>query len=359
MFSGFSGVMGTVSQYPLISLSFFLVLFVAAVAVFSRKNASKSFGALARVFWSIVSTPFEFLRDALSIIRGASASEEDYKNTREFTLFRMSRILYFGMFIAAILILSAGITGSVISLYPKAEIDASDALKKQVVDTNAKIVAINQSIVEASKPTYRQGLQTALQKASSEASAKQAKLVAIQESQVFTGGILNQVGTAIDAAGVDQVMQGFDIYMSDCPAGPSWNSFTAQACEQFKAYVITFAAAKKDEIAAQDAVGTAQQTLAQADSVVADGNQRVTELKTSLISLDAQIKASPISTGSWIWPHVMASIALAFGTIWWLILVVWGSAITLDVLNWAILMMRSLEVNVLGKLKHSEAEYES
>ena len=78
MFSGFSGVMGTVSQYPLISLSFFLVLFVAAVAVFSRKNASKSFGALARVFWSIVSTPFEFLRDALSIIRGASASEEDY-----------------------------------------------------------------------------------------------------------------------------------------------------------------------------------------------------------------------------------------------------------------------------------------
>lgn len=357
MLSGFSGLAGTVSQYPKISAAIFLVTLVVSVAAFSKGNVARSFAALARIGWSIVSTPFEFLRDAISIIRGASEAELDYKTTREFSLFRFSRILYLCMFVSAVLLLSGGLSGSLISFYPKAEIDELAALKQSVSDDHAKLADLNKTIAEASKPAYRDALEAVLRKAQAEADAKRDRFFGTQ--QPFTGPVVSQVMGATEASAVDAVVDNLQIYMSDCPNGMSWNNFTTQTCDDFRKFIVGLAKSKKEVIAAEDAALTAQEAVRQADSVVADGTQKVADLKAALVALDGQIKSSPMTTGSWIGPHVAASLMLALGTVVWVIALVWGGAISLDVLSWVILLMRSLEFSASAKMAHSKGEYEA
>ena len=117
-----------------IGLAVFVAVTAGVIVVLSGGKLGEQLSGMLRVFVSIFTTPFVFLRDALAIIRTSSESEQDYARSRVYMLFRLNRIQYLGLVILCLLTLSSGVTSSLLSLYPSQEIEQGRQLSQQVND---------------------------------------------------------------------------------------------------------------------------------------------------------------------------------------------------------------------------------
>ncbi|HEY3815004.1 MAG TPA: hypothetical protein VGL66_17435 [Caulobacteraceae bacterium] len=344
----FGNQLVVIGAHPFLSGLCFLVILFGVVLLFSGKHWQAAWGGIARVFATIFTTPFEFLRNALLIVRTAKANEANYANTREFVLFRYSRIQYLTVFAMSALLLATTISSALIVLYPQREIAATRELKTEATDLNSKLATAQRNVQDSDKPEYKESLQNAAAAANKAVTAEFGVIARKKAANTFSGPILNQIDNASTDADLSVVQTSIDTYFAGCPGGISpqgwnWMVWTAEQCAQFRAYTVDQIAERGKLIALMQTANSAQQAIQSASSSAETEQAQVASLQTQIENNTQSQKASSPWAVRNIASHVIAAFLTLLSGAFGVITFVWIASILLDILNWIILLMRSLE----------------
>jgi hypothetical protein len=143
------------TAHPLIGLLVFGVVTVIVLMTLSGGRLGEAVGSIFRVLFTFFTTPFVFLRDAMTLVRTSEESEQDYRESTVFMLFRANRIQYVLLLLLCLLLLSSGITSGVLSLYPQAEIEQGRALSAQITQLETDLQTANTALANTSAPGFR------------------------------------------------------------------------------------------------------------------------------------------------------------------------------------------------------------
>ncbi len=350
-------IFGVITQHPWVSLLVFLLVGAGVLLVLSGGALAQSLAGLLRVFLTIFTTPFEFLRDSLSIIRTARDTEKDYYRTRIFMLYRYSRLQYFALLFLALLVLCAGITSSLLSLYPQAEIAQRRALSEQITQIRTDIDTARKEASEASRPERRQELEKARNDSRKKLDQQRAGNSSFVERFGYSGPVVTDLLKADSVSRVQELQGGLNDYMASCPDGYDWNGFNQTMCAEFKAGVQELARRRSTELTLAEAAEEAARAFASADTAGETAKARVKSLEASLVQLQKDISAISLFAPKLIGAKLRLAGAILLGTALLVIVIVWVGAILIDVLNWVILMMRVTEKHAVTHLPNAAQEY--
>ncbi len=352
----FRNAFGVVGAHPYLSVVCFLAILFGVVFVFSGGRWAEAWRSLARVFSTIFTTPFEFLRNALSVIRSAKTSESDYADTREFVLFRYSRIQYLLIFAASVLLISSGIASALVALYPQQELAQVRQLKLEAQDLAARTAQAQQTIRDAEKPGYREALQETSRKALA-AFNKQFDLINQKKAaNTFNGPILLQIESASNQEELSRASSTIESYFTGCPGGFSpmgynWMAWTAEPCAQFKAYVLDQIVLKSKLLELTAAANQAQQAIDNASNAIVTSRSQLAELQVQTANNTQAQAASSVFSPRNLGSHLLRALLMLLSSTVGIILFVWIASIATDILSWIILVMRSREVEHEGRIR--------
>lgn len=351
-------VVGVITTHPKISALIFLLISAVVLYALSGGRLRQTLAGLLRVFLTIFTTPFEFLRDALTIIRTARDSEQDYYRTRIFMLYRYSRLQYFALLFAALLVLCAGITASVLSLYPQAAIAQRAALAEEIEQVEKDIIDAKQEVSLAATPQRKAELQKARDDARKKHDQQRASNAAYAKKLTYSGPIFTSVSNADSSQEVRTILDGLDDYMESCPDGSSWSGFSATTCAEFRSALQELARRRGAELDQAEAATRAAEAFSNADlegeraaGKLAYTEQRLADLTTTRNGIklfDREMLKDKTAVAS----------GFLVGALLLVIVIVWLGAILIDVLNWFILMMRAAEKYAVTQLPNAAREYE-
>ncbi|MDB5430557.1 MAG: hypothetical protein JWP35_1673 [Caulobacter sp.] len=344
----FGGPFATVIAHPILGLICYILVTVLLVALFSAGRPTQAWRGIWRVFLTLFTTPFEFLRNALTIIRTGQVDETTYAGTREFVLFRYSRLQYLSIFVCGTLILASGIAASLLALYPQSEIEAGKSLRAEQGQLTAKIAQAQQTVRDADKPGYRQTLQRAEAKAQAAYDAEAEVINAKKQANPFNGPILVQIDNAGSKADLENIRDTAEPYFTGCPdaysvTGASWIGWTAEQCAQFKAYAVDLIDQDIKLITLGETLTAAREAIDNASNAMATSQAQITSLNSDLAANKASQETNSVFAPRNIGAHLMAALAALISGVVAVLIFVWVGAIAIDVLNWIILLMRSLE----------------
>jgi hypothetical protein len=346
-----------ISSNPWIGFGIFIAATLGLVTLFAGRDWLEAVFGMFRVFFTIFTTPFVFLRDALTVIRNSSEAEQDYAQTRVFTLFRYSRIQYLFIFLGALIILSAGATSGALSLWPRYELAQRQALLEQIVEIESQIEATNQSLGAAAAPDFRANLERVRQEALTAYQTQAQRNSALPENPAFQRDIVYNLMNARGLDMVRQLRERVPDYTSNCPNNYNWRGFSAPMCQQFRSYVADLANRKENEINLAQAFREADAALDNAQSVQREASARLASLQSSLEATVVQRNAIAVFNVEWLWQRLQSLFWLLLGTTLSVVVFVWLFAMAADFLNWLILLMRSAEKNSSEILARADAEY--
>lgn len=344
---------------PLIGLIVFIAVSVSALWALSGGKLLEAFGGIIRLIITLFTTPFMFLRDALSIVRASAEAEQDYVRTRTFMLFRYSRLQYLTILVVALLVLSAGVTSALLSLWPAEQIAQGQAAASYVQNLREQVAEAQTAVNQASSPEQRQTLQTARDQAESTLQSQQQGFNQYLQGNLYNHQLISQVANSRNANGVANTRDQLDNYMRDCPRGYYWSGFNLADCQQFRDYAFELANRRIALLNAESAFREADNAFNQADSAAQSAQQRLDGLQQSLASAQEQQRAVSLFNPQWIVSRLSGAVGLILATAMIVIGIVWFGAILIDVLNWIILMMRVKEKDASSRLERAGAEYQS
>ncbi|WP_395647511.1 hypothetical protein [Terricaulis sp.] len=345
-------------QHPLVGLVAFAAVTAGVLVVLSGGRLGESIGSIFRVALTIFTTPFVFLREALNIIRTAGESEQDYEGSRVFMLFRLNRIWYLLLLLICLLVLSSGVTSAALSLYPSAEIARGKALSEQVAELETQLEQANAQVTAAGAPDFRQGLQTRMETAQRAYQTQSQNNYEFSQNSVYiNNGVAQQLAGTRNTDYIQRVRENLDGYMQSCPRGYDWRGMTVQDCVQFRAFMVELMERKQREIVLQQQSNEAERAFREADSAAqqAIANQQAIQAQLEA-TRQAQSEVSLFNPDV-IGDRLKTAIMTILGALFMVIVIVWAGAIAIDVGNWFILMMRSLEKTQQEKLEKARTEY--
>jgi hypothetical protein len=345
---GFGAPWAFLFQHSVVGLVVLAAVSAGVIAVLSGGRLGASLGGIFRIFITIFTTPFTFLSDALAMVRTAHDEEQDYAHSSVFMLYRANRIWYMALLVLALLVLSGGITTAAISVYPQAELEQSKYWADQIIQVDLEVAAAQQKVAAAGGPDNTQRLYNARQKAYSDYRAQLQSNQDFERAATFTGPSIDALLAANNAGATQQVRNNIDTYMSGCPR--AWRNMTLEMCGQYRTFVLELAnrrdrefvlsqAATDADVAWRNASGGSQQ----AQSALSSAQQRLENAKQQLAAVspwDLERMGS----------RLMAALIMVLGTLWSVIVMVWVGAGIIDIFNWIVLMMRSLEKTHTQKL---------
>jgi hypothetical protein len=212
-------MLGAFGSGSVVELVVAMVVFVAvsagAIFVLSRGRWLESLSGLFRVALTIFTTPFVFLRDALVIIRAAATVEQDYARTRIFMLFRYSRIQYLLIFVGTLLVLSGGMTASLMSLYPREELEVGRVLSERIRGLRADIDAATEQARQAGSPDQLRALEERRAQAERAYQSQAASNATFARNAPFNHFAIGQIASARSADAVTRLDGSVDGYMAD------------------------------------------------------------------------------------------------------------------------------------------------
>jgi hypothetical protein len=328
-------------EHPLVGLIVFFAVSAAVIMALSGGKLAESIGGIFRIFITIFTTPFIFLRDALAMMRSSGDDEQDYVQSSVFMLFRANRIQYMALLVLCLLTLGGGITTAVILLYPQAEMTASKLWSDQIAETEREVATAQQNVNAASTPAYAATLNTRRQQAQEAYQAQVQGNQNFMRASTFTGPAIDILRSAQSSDATTRVRENIDYYMTGCPRG--WTNMTFEMCGQYRAFLLELANRRDREfnlgnVAAQadanwrQAANAAEQAAAQ----LADAQQRLENARNQLAAV------SPWGPGRMA-QRIIAAGLIVLGTLWSVVVIVWIGATMIDFFNWIVLMMRSLE----------------
>ena len=348
MLGGMIGSILSAAKYSIFGLLIFVAFAILIFYLFTRKSSPRAFSAAARMAWTGITTPFVFVRNAFGIVSDASEAEKDFSGTREFVLFRYSRLQYLLIAVFAVLYLSATATAVLFTLYPSSEIAQSNEFRDELRRLATDQDTTNHNIADASKPDFAAQLLAHRDK-SQAAYIKQIQDDNIFQSGVaFTGPMRIQISTASDVNSVLNLRSQLDAYFAQCPNGLSpggltWTGFTPDQCAQFKTFLASLADRKIAEINLASDVNQANSALGNRQIAIATFKSRLNDLQVQISNTQGQLDSISIGNGKWIWPHLSSAVAQLIASLVAFLVFTWVAAIFVDVLNWIIFMMRSME----------------
>lgn len=341
------------TAHPIVGLIVLACVTGGTIAVLSGGNLGGALGSMFRVFLTFFTTPFVFLKDAMGIIRGSAEAEEDYKQSRVFMLFRGSRLQYLGLLVLCILVLSSGITSSLLTLYPSAEIAQSRALADEYANRQLALEAAQEAATAAASPDYRQQLETARDEARNAYQQQLRSNAAFIQGTTFSGGVISQIAGAGSADTVRRLRENMDYYMANCPRGYNWRGMTVESCGQFRAFAMELAGRRLTEFDLALAATQADQDWREADAAAQRAAEALAEAQAQLDYAREQREAFNPWNPERIADRLGQAAASLLLTFWSVIITVWLGATAISLLSWLILMMRTLEKLATEKLERS------
>lgn len=352
-------VVGVITTHPKISVLIFLLISAGVLFALSGGRLQQTLTGLLRVFLTIFTTPFEFLRDALAIIRTARDSEQDYYRTRIFMLYRYSRLQYFALLFASLLVLCAGITASVLSLYPQAAIAQREALATEIEQVKKDIVQAKNEASLAATPQRKAELQKARDDARKKYDQQRAGNAAYAKKLTYSGPIFTSVSNADSSQEVGRILDGLDDYMQSCPDGDSWNGFSASTCAEFRSALEELARRRSAELDQAEAAAQAAAAFSNADQEAEQAAAKLAASEQHLAELTKTRDAIKLFDPAALKAKLAVALGFLVGAFLLVIVIVWLGAIVIDVLNWIILMMRVTEKYATTKLPNAAREYDA
>jgi hypothetical protein len=343
-------------EHPIIGVIVFAAVSAGAILVLSGGQLVDALGGLLRIFITIFTTPFKFLRDAIDRVRNAREAEQDYEKSSVFLLFRANRIWYGIIFVLCLLILSGGITTAVLSLYPGGEMQQVELLDEQIEQIETELAtARNEAIVPAEAAPNN-----AAQLEQARTTARNAYQNQVNSNAEFINGLavrgpfIDRLANAYNEDTVEYVRANLDQEINTCLRRRGSNAAT---CAQYRTAVVELADRKDNEFRLARAAQEAENAWRQGDQAARRAAQqaeyqaaRVTEVEQRL----QYAREQRASVNPWdpkrLSERLVAAVLMVLATLWSVIVFVWIAAIAIDVWNWVILMMRSLERTQQAKL---------
>ncbi|MEQ1493816.1 MAG: hypothetical protein ABL932_25065, partial [Terricaulis sp.] len=276
-------------------------------------------------------------------------TEQDYVKSTVFMLYRANRIWYMALLVLCLLILSGGITHAVISLYPGAELQQSRALQEQITQIETEVEAANQAVSAAASPGNAERLAAARTEARDAYQRQVNDNQTFIQNSTFTGPAIDQLTSARSPQGVQYVRTNIEYYMQGCPR--AWRNITAEQCVQYRAVLVEFADRKDREFALAEAAQTAEAAWRDADNASQAAANQLADAQARLAYTQEQKASIDPFNPKRLLERLVGSIASILLTLWSVIVTVWAGAIIIDVFNWLLLMMRSLERTQQAKLE--------
>jgi hypothetical protein len=329
--------------HSLISVALFLVMAAATFFLFTYPKSARAFGATCRLCWTAISTPFVFVKNAFVIIGNAQTAEEDYVGTREFVLFRYSRIQYLIICIFAVFFIATSAITAIFAFYPESEIADANNLKQQIASINRDIANTNNNIAAASRPDYTRTLASEMEKSKDAFLRQMQNDATFGQTNLMAGPMRTQIQAAPDVNTLNQLKSQLPTYFSDCPSGPTWTTFTTDQCNQFQQFLANLVDRRTAEANLLVAYQAASKAVADAATALASYKANLGELGGSLTNTQSRYDAVNPANGKWIGRHLMAATGAILSAFIFFIMFVWISSIIVDIVNWTIMMMRSLE----------------
>jgi hypothetical protein len=357
MIEALGGVWSSLTEYPRVSFALFLIIGAGVLFLFSGPKWMESLVGILRVAATIFTTPFEFLRDALTLVRNARESEQDYAKSRIFMLFRYSRLQYLGVLVFSLMLLTAGLTSAVLAFNPTVELEQSAQLRDQIKKTQADIGSAEASLAEIERPGYQEALERTLTQTRSQHQARNSAYRELRQRSRFQGGLVSRIDNAQTAQSAAQLQNGLEDAVRGCPDPYQWANFTAEDCTDFRTYVTSLLEAKLAERTALEASRTAEQAVESASSALATARAELESLQARLTFEREQLDAVSIFRLDWLQDRATAAITILISAALGVVVFIWLGAIVIDVVNWIILIMRSLERTQAEKLENARSDY--
>ncbi len=353
---GLSGAWAFLTAHPLIGFAVFVAVGLGIILVFSGGKLGDTLAAMLRVAWTVLSTPFVFLRDAVTLIRTSGESEQDYAGSTVFMLFRGNRILYLLLMLGCILLLSSGVTSSLLSLYPQAEIERGQQLTAEIARLETELEGANQEAATAGSPQHAETLQTqATEARNAYRQQVQSNAAFFQSSAYSNNQLLLQLANTGSASSVNQVRENVDRYLSDCPRGYYWRGLTPADCIQLRAVIVELANRRDTEFRLAREANDAESAWRQADNAAQAAATRVQEVEAQLRYAREQREAVSLFNPDMVKARISAAIATLIGTLMSVVILVWVASTAIDLANWTILMMRAAERDAQSKLQDARS----
>jgi hypothetical protein len=336
-------------QNPIIGIAVFLLVSAGVIVVLSGGRLGDALGGMFRIFLTIFTTPFEFLRDAIRIMRTSKDEEQDYAGSTVFVMFRGNRIQYMLLLVLCLLILSGGLTTALISLYPSGEIAYHRQLSEQVRGLEQETEAAQQAVDRAAAPEYREQLATARAEARSAYERVARANEAALNQTPYTGPAIDQLRYARSAESANRVRQNIDNYMSGCPR--AWRNMTVESCNAYRTFVLDLADQRANEFNLAAAATEADRAWRDADYAAQSVANQLADAQARLDAARQQREdAAPFSLDR-MSQRLIGALMIILGALLTVIFVAWFGATLIDLGNWIILMMRSLELTQKQKLE--------
>lgn len=339
--STFYGMFSIVAEHPFGTLLIFVATTAAIIVLLSGQESGLAVRGILEVLWSILTTPFRFLRRVLDMMKTIEARDTPYVGSREHVLFRANRIQYVFVFLTALLFLSGGVAASILALYPKAELELRDSLGNDLKELDGEIAEQQKIVADAAKPDYKETLKARVQAAKLESEKSIRKLRLFIADAPYSGGWLEQIENARDVDAAMELVGQLDDLIEGCPE--SSDQFDSEDCVLLEKHARELADLKIADLKAGKTYAEASGALQSADAAADDAKSRMSELQDRRAEVKEEYDASSLLSFGWVKSHVGAAVALLLPTLAAVIAYVWAGAILADVISWLIMMMLALE----------------
>jgi hypothetical protein len=330
-------------EHPVAAVVTFIVVFFIFTALFSNNNPFAAISSIFRLFSTIFSTPFVFLKSAIAIMMSAASDEDDYINSRQFVLFRYSRIQYLSIFVLCIIVISSGVTAAIFALYPSSELAAIERLERELADQDAETLTLKANITELAAPGGSRTLAAKRADAERAFAAARSKENIFFENVGFRADLLTSIRSSEGTEDLETIESGLDNYFEDCPEGSTWNNFTTQDCDEMRGKSTELIKLRRLTLAASDQLNDASQAYSNRSEFLIDSRERLKYLIKSRTELQNQLRDESPFRSKVILMHIRAAAGILLTTFGVVILIVWAGAIAIEFLNWIIFIMRSME----------------
>lgn len=337
-------------QNPIVGLAVFVLVSAGVVLALSEGRLGEALGGMFRVAWTLLSTPFVFLRDAMTVIRTSEQAEEGYAKSRVFMLFRLNRIQYLGLLIVCLIVLSSGITSSLLTLYPQDEINRGKAIDEQIQQVEQELQAANAAVSAAVAPDASQVLEVRHAEARSAYQRQVQSNQQFVQSTTYTGSLISQLANTRSTDTIARVRQDIDFMMSGCPNGYNWRGMTANDCVQYRGFILELAERKEAEISLSRQAQEAETAWRNASSAAQEASNRQAQVQAQLEYLRQQQAEVSLWNPEWMAERFMTALGGLLMTLLSVILTVWFGATVISLFSWIILMMRSMEKSAEEKI---------
>lgn len=141
MLQTLSNVVLAFQQHTLLAFLIAVVLFVAAIGAFSGGNVGSVLDGMFRLLASIFIAPFHFLRGVVQALLRFRADDAKEAASRTFLLWRSVQYALFIAFVVSMVAFSAGVTISLLGLWPSEQLALRKELKTNLLAVDSALTA--------------------------------------------------------------------------------------------------------------------------------------------------------------------------------------------------------------------------